>query len=272
MLTLRPQFAAIAKAAARESTRYSINSVLVEECDGGRTSRAVATDGHMLAIMEAPNEAGEFPPIFPADTPNGQMAAIIPVDKFIAAFKKAPHGRIARIKPILASVAVQPSDTITSLGSTDLDGKTIETCAKPEQTFPPYQDLIPKATPMFRFRMNPDYLLTLVQMARGFSSEYQPGVVLEFWSETKPMVLRTQNDDAKFTGIVMPLNMPEGGPLGNDVAYTQWQRQVKASDQAFTVIKAVRQYIAGLSKRMPADLQALDIQCRQVLEAAGLTA
>ena len=271
MLTLRPQFAAIARAAARESTRYAINGVLVEERDEGRTSRAVATDGHMMAIMEAPNEAGEFPPIFPSDTPNGRMASVIPLDKYTGAFKKAPRGRLTRVKPILACVAVQPSDKVTTLGSTDLEGKTVDVCNNPEATFPPYQDLVPTSTPVFRYMVNPDQLITLAEMAKGVATDYQPGVVLEFWSQTKPMVLRSQEDAAKFIGIVMPLNMPNGGPLGNDAAYVQSQKQVRANDQAFNVIRVVRQYVTGL-KRVPADLQAIDQQCQQALEAAGLSA
>jgi len=269
MLTLRPQFAAIAKAAARESTRYAINGVLVEECDEGRTSRAVATDGHMMAIMEAPNEASEFPPIFTPETPNGQLSSVIPLDKFTGAFKKAPRGRITKVKQILGCVAVQPSDKVTTIGSTDLEGKTVEVCNNPEAAFPPYQDLVPSSVPVFRFMVNPVFLITLAEMAKGFAGDYQPSVVLEFWSQTKPMLLRAHDGTGKFTGIVMPQNMPNDGPLGNDAAYIRQQRQVGASDTAFTVIKAVRQYIAGRTT-VPDQLQALDQQCQEVLEAAGL--
>ena len=269
MFTLRPQFAAIVNAAARESTRYAINGVLVEECDDGRTSRAVATNGHILALMEAPNEASEFPPIFPADTPNGRNSAVIPVNTYTGAFKKAPRGSIAKIRPILANVLVQPSDQVTTIGSTDLESKTVDVCNNPELSFPPYQDIVPPGTPVFRYAVNPDYLVSMAQMAKGFTAHDHPFVVLEFYTQQRPMVLRTESDDNKFTGIIMGLNL--NGPLANDERYIQWERKVKALDCAFSAVQAMHRHLNTLGPELPPDLQAIHEQCQHTLAVAGLT-
>lgn len=70
-----------------------------------------------------------------------------------------------------------------------------------------WQQVIPKDKPTFRIGFNGNYLLNALQAAKVSAGQtFKNPIVLEFWTPTTPVIIRTNTDDIK---MVLPIRIKE---------------------------------------------------------------
>lgn len=70
-----------------------------------------------------------------------------------------------------------------------------------------WQKAIPKDEPTFRIGFNGNYLLNALQAAKVSAGQtFKNPIVLEFWTPTTPVIIRTNTDDIK---MVLPIRIRE---------------------------------------------------------------
>ncbi len=70
-----------------------------------------------------------------------------------------------------------------------------------------WQKVIPKDEPTFRIGFNGNYLLNALQAAKVSAGQtFKNPIVLEFWTPTTPVIIRTNTDDIK---MVLPIRIKE---------------------------------------------------------------
>ena len=70
-----------------------------------------------------------------------------------------------------------------------------------------WQKVIPKDEPTFRIGFNGNYLLNALQAAKVSAGQtFRNPIVLEFWTPTTPVIIRTNTDDIK---MVLPIRIKE---------------------------------------------------------------
>ena len=68
-----------------------------------------------------------------------------------------------------------------------------------------WQKVIPKDEPTFRIGFNGNYLLNALQAAKISAGQtFKNPIVLEFWTPTSPVIIRTNTDDIK---MVLPIRI-----------------------------------------------------------------
>ena len=80
--------------------------------------------------------------------------------------------------------------------------------AQPEKPMPfDYESVLPKEKPQFKIAFNGNYLLTALQAAKvSAGNTFRNPIILEFWGPLKPVVIHTNEDDAK---LVLPVRTKE---------------------------------------------------------------
>lgn len=70
-----------------------------------------------------------------------------------------------------------------------------------------WQKVIPKDEPTFRIGFNGNYLLNALQATKVSAGQtFKNPIVLEFWTPTTPVIIRTNTDDIK---MVLPVRIKE---------------------------------------------------------------
>ena len=70
-----------------------------------------------------------------------------------------------------------------------------------------WKGVIPEGEPNFKIGFNGDYLFSALQAAKtSIGGTFKTPVVLEFWSSTQPIVLRTNKNDIK---MVLPVRIKD---------------------------------------------------------------
>ena len=68
-----------------------------------------------------------------------------------------------------------------------------------------WQKVIPKDEPSFKIGFNGNYLLNALQAAKISAGQtFKNPIVLEFWTPTSPVIIRTNTDDIK---MVLPIRI-----------------------------------------------------------------
>lgn len=66
-----------------------------------------------------------------------------------------------------------------------------------------YENVFPKEKPQFKIAFNGNYLLTALQAAKiSAGNTFRNPIILEFWGPLNPVVIHTNEDDAK---LVLPI-------------------------------------------------------------------
>lgn len=66
-----------------------------------------------------------------------------------------------------------------------------------------YENVFPKEKPQFKIAFNGNYLLTALQAAKiSAGNTFKNPIILEFWGPLNPVVIHTNEDDAK---LVLPI-------------------------------------------------------------------
>jgi DNA polymerase III sliding clamp (beta) subunit (PCNA family) len=173
---------------SREETRVNLSGIYLEP------TGAVATDGHMLATIEAPkvelaDGETEPEPLKPCILANADAEAIA----------KALPKRSHNPAELLASI-----DTATSNANGTLKVSTGSATFEPRKVngeFPDYRQVIPSSPVVFRVSFNADYLASLVKVAKA--ADGSSVVTLEFTGDKdtgKPSSSSSSKEPAESIG------------------------------------------------------------------------
>ncbi len=174
----------VAKFASKDSTRYSLNSILVEP---GAT---VATDGHQLVKVSAPNHETKLEnfPVIPGVTmvrPSANF--LLPASTALEVSKQIPRKSTI---PVLQNAAVlDAGPDHVGMVTTDLDSAKPVTVRKVEGTFPSYQTVIDdleKVTVQSEVKLNGLLLGELAKFLGQFNGGRQPEIKLTIFEPIQP--------------------------------------------------------------------------------------
>ena len=174
-------------AISTEETRYYLNGVYLHVAEGeeGRVLRAVATDGHRLARVDAPLPEGaeEMPGVIVPRKTVGELRKLLEDDDAVISVSVGE----AKIR-----FATDPADTTTGI---ELTSKVID------GTFPDYARVIPTANPR-RLEVDADEFARAVDRVATVSSERSRAVKLSL-------------DEDR---LVLSVNAPDSGTAEEELA------------------------------------------------------
>jgi DNA polymerase III sliding clamp (beta) subunit (PCNA family) len=180
-----------------------LNGVHLEGTKTGLT--AIASDGRILAMVEditAAFTADEFPAnVMPANAENGASSATVPVTALLSAVKSM--GNNCRL-PVLSNVAVIMGETVTTLGTTDLETPTVSVSKNIEGVYPNYLQVIPKDKATLRIAFSPKLLMKACKIAAAFGLD---SMNMEFTTELCPVKITGSRNGQDLTIVVMPMRI-----------------------------------------------------------------
>lgn len=198
---------AVCGCASPEPSRYALMGVRLEEEKGG-TSRAIATDGKIMAVVEcAAPVKPEDRPLYQgaADAPNGAPAALVPARDLAAALKSCAAPKRSSV-PCLAFPAVVLGENETSVFGTDLEKHSAARLRNLEGSFPAWKEVLPKGKPKATVSLDADRLEQLLAVARAMNPK-MPVVRLDVFGEKDAVRVSAQVKGAgvEFSGLIMPV-------------------------------------------------------------------
>jgi DNA polymerase-3 subunit beta len=171
----------LAKLAARETTRHSLNGIQVVA--NGTETRLIATDGHALGILRGP-----------AVPPGSEACMLVPLQAWAEIFKacaKAGHVELG-----------------TEQLATGGKRQTVVPYQPVDGHFPEYMRVLPALPPLFRCCCNPRLLIRVLEVAAAISETEEGACKVELfcYSPTRPLgIAAVGADGLTFDGIIMPL-------------------------------------------------------------------
>ncbi|CAL1238790.1 DNA polymerase III subunit beta [Candidatus Methylocalor cossyra] len=189
---LRRALGQTAFAMAQNDVRYYLNGLLLEL--EGKTLRAVASDGHRLALHEEvlEHEARALRPADPPDPPSEPRQAILPRKAVLELLRLLGdvEGNVElRLGPVSASLAVGPVTFATKL----VQGK-----------FPDYRRVMPKELDR-EVRVDRVQLQSALERVAVVTSEKFKGISLEVSDET--LRLKAQNQEQEEAEETLPVEL-----------------------------------------------------------------
>jgi hypothetical protein len=197
----------VARASSKDPSRLALQSVYFTK------TATVATDGHILARITYPAKQYDDAelPAKDGEGPKGKAADVtpflIPADavKSIKAYK-------SKSMPILSQVYVDVPKTNENgsahFWATDLESVTAPAIKKLDATFPPYEQVIPKADkkPLLTIGFNPALLGRACDIA---SKAGLVGCTFKFYDEESAVLIEGHNveTDQDVQIIVMPMRI-----------------------------------------------------------------
>jgi len=162
-------------AAARESSRYAINGVLLKR--EGSKLEMVATDGRRLALCRASCPGGEGEPV----------QCIIPSKAMTMALRLIEDSG----EPV--RFAVTGNQVLMSFGAEDDDpeGRAVLVSNLVEGAFPPYEDVIPKEQDI-KVTLDRDVFASAIRRAALLTNEESRGVRMKFVGADKRVELASR--------------------------------------------------------------------------------
>lgn len=195
----------IVKAAARDSTRYAINGVLIERDDTGPV--AVALDGRWMLVARWTEQPWEDHPL--GTKPVDGFSVIVPPADLIEASKLPPK---REHREILKEVVIDEHDPKANVTTVEFrahngDGACSRTVPIIEGNFPKWRDVIPdKNGAVIRITVNPKFLADALKAVADMGCDPKSGgVVLEFTSSDRPLVVRAHNETVDVVAVIMPI-------------------------------------------------------------------
>src|SRR5262245_19822901 len=153
MFLMPKAVSALTKLTDKESTRYALNGIQVNEDENA--VRYAATDGRILGVMTVAktDEDSQFPFVPGFDhRANGAHTAIVPADAITAAVRSLPKGRKIAAKPVIGNVAVtlslpegapDPNRSEITLATTDYENPAVRTVLSIDGRFPKIDEIWP---------------------------------------------------------------------------------------------------------------------------------
>jgi hypothetical protein len=219
----------LARCAADDQGRYSMNGVQVSD-PGDGTFRCAVTDGrHLLVAQGICPERGHLncPP---------DVGVIVPAPAWNEAFRKPPklvaqNGRWSSPKepetvsfeftggPQMHSAKIRVATRDRSFSCDPIDGR-----------FPDWTQIIPKTAPAFTIKVNPTYLANLLTAVSHMLGDESQGVTLAFWKPDVPMavVAKDAATGLCLDGLLMPLT--DSTPVRRYEPQKQTEERAKAEE------------------------------------------
>lgn len=202
-LLLPPNLAALAKLTNDRDTNYTLSGVHLISTETGY--RAEATNAKYLGVvsgvMADPETHGAFPSVANAD--NGAAEVIVPEAVWTEALKSTPKKQANPIER--NAVAVIGSDCVT-FGTADAGRKRTISTPPLDGRFLDALRVIHDAAKHTQTRVAVDakLLRELLAVAESFC-ESGSRVTIELGGPDRPLIVRSQNPEQTFTGLLMPL-------------------------------------------------------------------
>jgi DNA polymerase III sliding clamp (beta) subunit (PCNA family) len=189
MLKLPKLLAAVARFAARDATKYTLNALRLSETAEGYEVQA--TDGRRLAVVKGPGRE-EATLAMLADAPKGATAALVPAKEFADALKQAK-----KIDHVFAVLGSQQT--------TFAAGNKVVTIENVEGRWPNFDIALPKKAPAVEFTIDAALFAELLDVASALSLD-KVAITLRYWKKDVPVVVTAAADGIEFFGLQMPLS------------------------------------------------------------------
>lgn len=205
----------VARFASKESSRYTLQAILVEP------SATVATDGHTLVWVSTPTDKPEdFPVVDGAPKPTREFAPFLLALDAAAAIEKALPRKSTIPVLMNAAISTEPNGDGASrpvITVTDLETPQVFRPGKVDGRFPQYENVMPKedAKPVFTIELDAAKLEALSKAFREFTHESNPQhhtVRIEFYGADKAVRFDANNCGQGMTGLLMPHKAGEKRP------------------------------------------------------------
>jgi len=201
----------VGKVAAKETTRYAIDGVLLER----RSDHclAAATDGRMLLRARwSDADHAEYPAVDGLNLePQAGFKTLIPSAELADVAKMPPRRPTRRI---LGRIALDEHtcNGSATFKSTDLSSVQTREVKTVEGHFPMYEDVIPRYRIGFdaiEIGVSPELLIRLLTaMAGAATSDDNRGVRLVVpIRPSSPIFLESRNNEVQATGVLMPVGL-----------------------------------------------------------------
>jgi hypothetical protein len=193
----------LARAASELPARYSTAGVHVTLRPG--EYEAAATNGKVLAVVTgSPAHPLDFPPVAElSELPASASQAVIPAQAWKSAFASAPK---RKGEPGAGLVAVHLSEQESILTTINDSEANVQRTENVQGRFPDYRAVlaITGRKPSVVVRVDPTLLLDMVKLAQAIGGR-ETAVTMELRGARDPIVLRTDNGEQKFVGLLMPM-------------------------------------------------------------------
>lgn len=269
-LLLPRDFGGIAALCATDSVRYALKSVRLQIDQEKQQVVAYATDGRFLGKLTAPLVTGEE---FPGDgvawsaADAGMLEAAVPARQWTEAFKMVPTTRESNGKPIIENLAVSLGVNTVTMGATNLETVRTITARQEEGRFPPVEEVLPKASPVFSAWVDPLYLAQLLSVVRscGIVNDDNRGVELRCYGPNMPLEVRGANRDTgmRFRGIIMPLTRSAYEDMEGNVAEYDQQHGKHNATLAPAMYQHLRRMLDAIKEKK------LDGELKDEIKVAG---
>jgi DNA polymerase III sliding clamp (beta) subunit (PCNA family) len=195
--------AKVVQMAAEDTARASMAGVRVENY-AEDCWRLVVTDGRRLAIVggdSQPPEPGlkryyEKTAAALGDAPEGGTVAVLPADAWEKAFKMGD-----KRDPVALALAPGNNSFVLASG-----GQILHTLAQ-EGRYPDYTKVLPhNRPPLVRFRVDPDYLASLLKFIGSMQHSGERQVEVLWYAKDQPIGLMARGKDGLTVDcLLMPL-------------------------------------------------------------------
>lgn len=203
---------AVAALASSDETRPALQFIRVTK------EYTEAVDGHVFARVSNPKVEDDDFPVIPGlkrtkvkksksrkTQKGGFDECLIPANQAVKLAKMIPRGGACRTLPILEHVQlVKDGDDIKAV-VTDLDNPTvIQIRQDKDMKYPNCDKIMPADKPVATICVNADLLIKVLKLAGTFDKDSCKKVIIEFRKPESALVLKADNDDQTFYGLVMP--------------------------------------------------------------------
>jgi hypothetical protein len=227
------------KFVGKDDTRHALRGVRIER------DRLVATDGHMLAIVNhgAEHKPSDYPAVpgysypdavdYYANGPEPLNPTLVHADSIKVACKAIPamKGRIKHF-PVLDNLLIDTERTnlngTVHAYATDLENPQALTLKKMDEQFPQYEQVLLKDEPCYSVAVNPAYLK---QIGEAYDKLGARSVTMEFWpNRLQPIRFTGTADYNRYKATVLLMPIKADNAKGLHTTVKRWAETVCRDD------------------------------------------
>ena len=164
-----------------------------------------AADVHVFARVSNPKVENDDFPTIPGFERNEFDDCLIPAGQASKLSKMIPKGGVCRTLPILEHVQLAKNDDGVKAVVTDLDSPTIVQIRQDDGLiYPDCDKLMPTDEPVATICVDARKLISVLQIAGTFNKGGNAKVTIEFRAPNSALVVKTDDGEQTFYGLVMP--------------------------------------------------------------------
>jgi DNA polymerase III sliding clamp (beta) subunit (PCNA family) len=201
-------------AACRDVSRYNLHGVRIEPQEGDERARLVATDGHMLLMLDTVMPPSDEYPVLP-DVEGAHRPVLephtVPLDTVNAIVKALPKCRTSM--PVLSRTLVDGglandgTEQRLRFHITDLETHVPIMCREIEGEYPAYDQILPKDEPVATVTLDARLLGSILKAVSELRTHT---LTIELRGEQEdylPVVMRSEHEGSKLTAVLMPMRV-----------------------------------------------------------------